>query len=515
MSPRSARNFFGTNKVQATKPELAQTQLNSVRQSGCQASVLISGTVLLLLLAHPIWSFSAAGQTATKETARPPALTLAPADPSKLAPTQPHLTFDLRADTVRDQHVKPVPAGSPGFPGRPRPRPFSYFSGLAPHYYSFNPHSTPNPLVVTVNGKPVLLDDFRDDPVGELPLAEVGAWTGIRGDVRIIDRDARGKRIDHRLELRPNGTNAARLHLLPAPVTTRGDVIRFTVRTYIPFAPIQADSGHSLYELSAYASADQTGIPSAVLFQGVVRADGKVYWFDGVNYQLSRTVVPLGHWQQWDVQYTVGAGVWSWLVDGIGDRSLGINSGQPETGVGSLEFAVNPQPRALVRHDRSDDDEVGTGGGGSQRNSSVHKPQFDFDPTPPTAVAFAADTPDAGFQTGKPDANSAPARGSAKKIGGAQDPDEILSSGGSGKAGLSGEGDRPEAEYPVFATNPTFAYSPFDFEPPGAGGGLSPVFSSGGGGSKPDIGVPEPRTFSLLALGVGLSCWTLWRRRVR
>ena len=500
--------------VQATKFELAQTQLNSVRQSGCKARGLISGIVLVLLLAHPVWSVGARGQTVTNETARPPALTLAPATPTALAPTQPHLTFDLRADTARDTHVKPKPAGSPGIPGRPRPRPFSYFSGLAPHYYSFNPHSTPNPLVVTVNGRPVLLDDFRDDPVGELPLAEVGAWTGIRGDVRIIDRDAHGRRIDHRLELRPDGTNAARLHLLPAPVMVRGDVIRFTVRTYIPAAPIQADPGHPLYELSAYTCAAQTGVPSAVLFQGVVRADGKVYWFDGVSYRPSRTVVPLGHWQQWDVQYTVGAGVWSWLVDGIGDRSLGLNSGQPETGVGSLEFSVHPQPRALVRHDRPHDDAMGAGGGGSQRDSNIHKPSFDFAPTAPTAVAFAADSPDAEFQTGKPDGNSVPTRGSAKRTGGTQEPDEILSSGGSGKAGLSGEADRPEVEYPVFATNPTFSYSPFDFEPSGLGS-PSAVFSSGGGGGKPDIGVPEPRTLSLLALGVGLSCWTLWRRRVR
>ena len=515
-TPASSRwNFFLTDLNQATRLEPAETQSFSPPSLGLKIHVLVSGLFLLLLFAHPAGSFGATGHTTPNQSGSAPTLTLAPGDRATLSPAQPHLTFDLQADPARDNHVPPRPTGSPGIPGRPRPQPFTYFGSLAPHYYSFNPRSSPNPLVVTVNAKPVLLDDFRDDPVGELPLAEVGAWTGISGNVRIIDRDARGRRIDHRLELRPDGTNAARLHLLPAPVTARGDVIRFTVKTFIPSAPTQADPNYPLYELSAYGCAAETGVPSAVLFQGVVRADGKVYWFDGVSYRPSRTVVPLGQWQQWDVQYTVGAGVWSWLVDGTGDRGLGVNSGQPENGVGALEFVVNPQPRALVRHVRPDEDELGAGGGGSPDISSIHKPKFDFDPTAPTAVAFAAGTPGAEFQTGKPDGDSDQARRSANKSGDAPDSGEILSSGGSGKTSALGEGDRPEAEYPVFATNPTFSYSPFEFEPPGALGSPGAVFSSGGGGGKPDIGVPEPRLFSLLAVGIGLTCWTLRRRRAR
>ncbi|MFH1748986.1 MAG: PEP-CTERM sorting domain-containing protein [Planctomycetota bacterium] len=199
-----------------------------------------------------------------------------------------------------------------------------------------------NATEISVNSAVVLGDDYDAPPAGVVPgaapIADIGVWTETTNSF-IADGVSPGPfEGDQYLRMmHPGSGNCKILHTLASPAGTPDDVVRIETMAYVP----SDYAGQTAW--FQFVGFDTTGIVGGANNSPLHTAlsGNMIRYYDGTAYVDSTTLITFDTWQEWEIEYAVGSDTWSWLVDGVGDTALGINSRPTDTGIGSLQFFCN------------------------------------------------------------------------------------------------------------------------------------------------------------------------------
>ncbi len=202
--------------------------------------------------------------------------------------------------------------------------------------------TTASATEISINGTTVLYDDYDAPPAGVVPgappIADIGVWTETTNSF-ISDAASPGPfENDQYLQMmHPGSGNAKMLHTLASPAGTPGDVVRIETMAYVPsdYAGQTAWFQFVGFDTSGVISGADHSPMHTCLFDNMIK------YYDGSAYVDSTTLLTFDTWQMWEIEYTVGLDTWSWLVDGVGDTGLGINSRPTDRGIGSLQLFCN------------------------------------------------------------------------------------------------------------------------------------------------------------------------------
>jgi len=190
---------------------------------------------------------------------------------------------------------------------------------------------------MSVNGGTSLADDYENDAVGSVPVADVGAWdpttTSTVTDVIAFQGS-------HSLAVA--GSTIA-LHRLSPMASNPGDVVRLVTMAYVPSVFQTLEDGST--QFAGFNTSGVVGGASNSPMHTGMHSDGTIWYYDGngpsAAYQPTTTKITFDTWQKWEIEYVVGASTWSWLVDGVGDTGIGLNAFSTDLGIGALQIWSN------------------------------------------------------------------------------------------------------------------------------------------------------------------------------
>jgi hypothetical protein len=176
-----------------------------------------------------------------------------------------------------------------------------------------------------VNGAIVLADGFEGVPVGSMPVAEFGTWEISGNQITVLDAGFPGPTQGRQyLQIQSSDEeNEALRAVLTLPATNSGDIFQFDAMAYV--SPL-AYGYYGSFQFFALNTNSPYGDYSQVPINGWIVQDGTIYNSTSAGAIPTLTHIAFGKWQHWQIQYVVGSGKWSWLVDGDGDNNLAVNS---------------------------------------------------------------------------------------------------------------------------------------------------------------------------------------------
>lgn len=129
-----------------------------------------------------------------------------------------------------------------------------------------------------------------------------------------------------------------RVALGDSSIDAVGDKFHFQCMVYTP----ASYSGEEAWQ--QFVGFDNSGTTTGVDHSPIhtmLDASGYINYYDGSAWVQSSAQVSYGEWQKWEVDYELGSGVWSMLIDGVGDTAMGLNSRSADEGIGSFVFFTN------------------------------------------------------------------------------------------------------------------------------------------------------------------------------
>jgi hypothetical protein len=193
---------------------------------------------------------------------------------------------------------------------------------------------------VLVNGVVVLRDDYENAPVLANPAAEFGSWVNISGPILVTNigypGPYEGSKYLQILGASPQGGGSLQ-SVLGKPAIAN-DVFRFETMAYV--SPLAY--GHDYpFQFVAYNTSGVLAGTSQSPLHSWLGVDGTVYYYNGEAGSPTQTHIRYGQWQYWEIEYVVGSGHWSWLVDGAGDTNIGVNGNAQDRSIGAIHIFGN------------------------------------------------------------------------------------------------------------------------------------------------------------------------------
>lgn len=195
--------------------------------------------------------------------------------------------------------------------------------------------------VISVNGTPVLNNDYESDTVGAAP----SGWTGAGGLSRVTDAASPGAYQGRQylsVDKEPATTGDVK-YTFPTPIQANsGQTINLDTMLWVPTA---APNGSVWYQSSWY---DTTGVvsgannsPILMAFFGTTVGDLDVRAYNGTAYQTTGLSLTGGAWNRFEIDYTPGANNWTLTINGTSQVLTTFNSRATDRGIGTIQFFIN------------------------------------------------------------------------------------------------------------------------------------------------------------------------------